>query len=314
VAAFWISIACLSLAQGAVVALPRAWPRETDHAASRSPALLRRLQRLRSGRWALIPPASVVAFVFGAGAAQHASAQALTYLALCAVPPLAALALGWLAHGARPARALLVPPLFALAWLDRGGLAGEAAAFVLTALSCVALGTLLAAVTPPRWLAFGILGMAAADTALVVADLLQRPNNVLNAAHPVAGLPRLQSAAFGSAVMGYGDLFVAALLGGLLASTCARSLQLRAALLAGAIALCFDLLFFAVEELPATVPIALTLLLLSGARQRQGAAWLQRRAPAAPVQARRRAPPDAAPARSPRGSPEHRRGQRPAVP
>ena len=33
-----------------------------------------------------------------------------------------------------------------------------------------------------------------ADTALVVSDLLQRPNNALNAAHPVAGLPRLQSA------------------------------------------------------------------------------------------------------------------------
>jgi hypothetical protein len=313
VAPFWISIAVLSLAQGAVVALPRAWPREADRR-SRSRVGPRGLERLRSGRWALIPPASVVAFVFGARAAEHASAQALTYLALCAVPPLAALALGWLAHGARPARALLVAPLFALAWLDRGGLAGEAAAVVLTALSCVALGTLLAAVTPPRWLAFGILGMALADTALVIADLLQRPNNVLNAAHPAAGLPRLQSAVFGSAVMGYGDLFVAALLGGLLASTCARSLQLRAAVLAAAIALCFDLLFLAVDELPATVPIALTLLALSGARRRQGAAWLDPRRPAAAAQARRRALPDGDPPRSPRDSPEHRRGQRPAVP
>ena len=44
---------------------------------------------------------------------------------------------------------------------------------------------------------------------LVVSEELQRPNNALNAAHPAAGLPRLQSAVFGSAAMGYGDLFVA---------------------------------------------------------------------------------------------------------
>ncbi len=110
---------------------------------------LPRLARLRGRRWAVVPPLSVIGFVFVARAAEHASAQGLTYLALCAVPLLAALALGWLARGARPARALLVVPLFALAWADRGGLAGEGAALVLSALSCVALGVLLAAVTPP---------------------------------------------------------------------------------------------------------------------------------------------------------------------
>ena len=90
---------------------------------------------------------------------------------------------------------------------------------------------LLAAVTPPRWLAAGIVAMAVADTTLVVSDLLQRPNNALNAAHPAAGLPQLQNAVLGSAVMGYGDLFIAGVLGGLLASTIGRPLQLRAAAL-----------------------------------------------------------------------------------
>ncbi len=123
----------------------------------------------------------------------------------------------------------------------------------------MALGVLLAAVTPPRWLAAGIVAMALADTALVVSDLLQRPNNALNAAHPAAGLPRLQSAVFGSAVMGYGDLFIAGALGGLLAATVGRSAQLRAAALTAILALGFDLLFFAVDELPATVPVALAL-------------------------------------------------------
>jgi hypothetical protein len=259
---FSISIALLSLLQGAVVAAPRAW----------DPG---RLARLRSRRWALVPPASVIGFVVVASVAGRTSADGLTYLALVAVPPLAALALGWLAWDAsppRPWRALLITPaLFALAWADRGGLAGEAAACCLSALSCVALGALLAAVTPASWLAAGILAMAIADTALVVSDLLQKPNNALNAARPAAGLPRLQYAAFGSASMGYGDLFLAGVLGALLATAMGRAWQLRGAALTASMALCFDLLFFFVNELPATVPVALTLLVVAAAAPRSRA-------------------------------------------
>lgn len=257
---FWISISLLSLAQGGLVALPGVL--------SWGPAA-----HLRSRRWAVIPPLSVIAFVFGARAAESASAQGLTYLALVAVPVLAALALGWLVWRARPgdrrgaARALAVVPLFALAWLDRGGLAGEAAALCLSGLSCVALGVLLASVTPPRWLAAGIVAMAVADTTLVVSDLLQRPNNALNAAHPAANLPQLQNAVLGSAVMGYGDLFIAGVLGGLLASTVGRRLQLRAAASTAILALAFDLLFFLVDELPATVPVALALIVVLVSRR-----------------------------------------------
>jgi hypothetical protein len=254
---FAISIAVLSLVQGAIVAVPRAWDAG-------------RLARLRGRRWAAIPPLSVVAFVLIAREAERASADGLTYLALVAVPVLAALALGWLGWYADPPRprwALLVVPLFALAWADRGGAAGEAAALGLSALSCAALGALLAAVTPPRWLAGGIVAMALADTALVVSNLLQRPNNALNAAHPAAGLPRLQTAVFGTAVMGYGDLFVAGVLGGLLATALGRRWQLRGAALVALLALGSDLLFFFVDELPATVPVAITLLVLLVARR-----------------------------------------------
>jgi hypothetical protein len=267
---FWVSIGLLSLAQGALVALPR------------PPAALG-LVRLRGRRWALIPPLSVLGFVLVAGVAQHASTQGLTYLALCAVPLLAALALGWLTPGARPARALLVPALFAIAWVDRGGLAGEGAAVLLSALSCVALGVLLALVTPARWLAAGILAMAIADIALVVSDELQRPNSALNAAHPAAGLPRLQSAAFGSAVIGYGDLFIAGTLGALLAVAVGRSWQLRAAVWGALLALAFDLLFLLVDELPATVPVALTLIVVMLARRRRPVLPGRAPAPAASV-------------------------------
>lgn len=231
--------------------------------------------RLRGRRWALVPPASVVVFVLVAREAEQASADALTYLALVAVPLLAALALASLAHGARPLAALVAPLLFALAWADRGGLAGEGAALVLSGLSCVALGSLLAAVTPAAWLAGGIVTMALADTALVVSDLLQRPNNALNAAHPAAGLPQLQSAVFGSAVMGYGDLFIAGVLGGLLAGVWGGAWQGRGALVTVLLALCFDLLFFLVDELPATVPVALALVLVALTRRRRSS----RRAP-----------------------------------
>jgi hypothetical protein len=265
---FWLSIGLLSLAQGSIVALARV---------PQVPAL----NGLRDRRWAAIPPLSVIGFVLIATLAEHASAQGLTYLALCAVPILAALALGWLTPGAHPVRVLLVPALFALAWADRGGLAGEAAALALSALSCVALGALIAIVTPPRWLAGGIVAMAIADAALVIGDLLQHPNDALNAAQPAGGLPRLQSAALGSAVMGYGDLFIAAALGGLLAIAAGRPVQSKLAVLSAAFALCFDLLFFFVDELPATVPVALTLIVALAARRRRSARALRAPAPAA---------------------------------
>ncbi|HSZ04661.1 MAG TPA: hypothetical protein VK778_05595 [Solirubrobacteraceae bacterium] len=278
---FWTSISLLSLAQGALVALP---------VRLRTPWLAAR----RGRRWAVIPPLSVIAFVFIAREAERASAQGLTYLALVAVPLLAALALGWLVWGARPLWAPLVVPLFALAWADRTGLAGEAAALALSGLSCVALGVLLAAVTPPRWLAAGIVLMAVADTALVVSDLLQRPNNALNAARPVAGLPQLQSEVLGSAVMGYGDIFIACVLGGLFAATLGRSMQLRAAALTAILALAFDLLFFLVDELPATVPVASALIVIVLTRRLESSPG--RQAPAARQARAEEARPPRAPA------------------
>jgi hypothetical protein len=256
---FWLSIACLSVFQGALVALPGVLD---------APALA----RLRGGGWAAILPVSVGGFVLIARGAEQASAEGLTYLALVAVPLLAALAFALLSRGARPWLALLAPALFALAWADRGGLAGNGAATVLSGLSCVSLGVLLAAITPRRWLALGIVAMAIVDTSLVVSDLLQSPNDALNAAAPAAGLPRLQSAGFGSAVMGYGDLFVAAVLGGLLAADRRPGRQWSGAALTAILALAFDLLFYAVDELPATVPVALALVVLELRRQRRSAA------------------------------------------
>lgn len=240
---FWISIGALSLVQAALVAAPRAPIPEL-------------FERLHSRWWALVLPLSIVVVV-AVIALESASARFLTYLALVAVPPLAAAALGWLMRGGRPPWALAALPLFILAWAAEGSLAGETAALALSALACVSLGWLLACGVPPRWLKLGIYLMAIVDAWLIASDLLQGPNAVLNAAAPVADLPRLQFASFGSAVMGFGDLFIAAVLGALLASD--RRLQLRGAALTAVICVSFDFLFFAIDQLPATVPIALTL-------------------------------------------------------
>jgi hypothetical protein len=254
---FAISISILGLLQAALVALPRPW---------HSPWL----DRFRSPWWALVPALSIV-FVIGVVALEGESATALSWLALVAVPPFAALALACLVRGGRPAWALAVVPLFALAWASPGSLAGETAATVLTALGCIGLGWLLVAVAPAVWLKLGIYAMAAVDTWFVATELLQGPNAVLTAAAP-AGLPRLQAVHFGEALMGFGDLFAAATLGCLLAVAAdgpesrhigdfqARR-QLHAALLVAVLSLAFDLLFFAVDTLPATVPVALALAL-----------------------------------------------------
>jgi hypothetical protein len=259
---FAVSISILGLVQAALVALPapRSRPGWID--------------RLSSPWWALVPALSI-AVVIGAIEISPSSADALTYVALVAVPPLAAYALGALVRGSRPAWALAAVALFALAWASPHSLAGEAAAMALSGLACVTLGWLLVCGVPARWLRLGVYAMAVIDTVYVSADLLQGPNAVLNAAAPAASLPRLQAVHFGSALMGFGDLFVAALVGCLFAAeglagnadrVAANRRQLSAAALVAVLALAFDLLFFAVDELPSTVPVAVALALIQWQR------------------------------------------------
>jgi hypothetical protein len=272
--AFIPSDAGLLALQAAVVAAPRPVARPGW------------MERFRGRGWAIVPIGSIVVVVF---AIRYVSdtATALTDLALVAVPLLAAAALGWAMRGSRPPFALLAIPLFLLAWLDKSSLIGEGAGALLSALSCVTLGVLLAAVTPPAWLKAGIVLMAAADTWLVLTDILQAPNATLVAAQPPVGLPQLQSELFGTVSMGYGDMFVAALLGAVFAARWRR--QWQAALLTFAIAGLFDLLFFFLSELPATVPVALALISME-AWERLSAANRRRRpsmrADAIPRQAR----------------------------
>ena len=270
---FAVSISILGLVQAALVALP-------------APRSFPWLDGLLSRWWALVPALSIVVVV-AVIELDSGSATALAYLALATVPPLAAYALGALIHGSTALTSpffahratkgevsgwvlpvMVAAALFALAWAARGSLAGETAAMVLSGLACIALGWLLVSIVPALWLRLGIYAMAALDTWFVASDLLQGPNAVLSTASPAGDLPRLQAVHFGSAQMGFGDLFIAALVGCLLVRT--RSRQLRAAALVAVLALAFDLLFFAVDELPATVPVAVALALVTSRSSTKG--------------------------------------------
>jgi hypothetical protein len=247
---FVLANSVLIVTQAALVALPAA-------------GIPARLARFGGSWWSLVLPLSI-AVVVAVIAQEPGAANWLTWLALIAIPPLAAASLGWAAHGARPALALLVVPLLVLAFADTGGLAGDACAAALTALSCVTLGRLLAGAAPGLALKAAIVAMAAIDAILVFGNELQAPSAVLNAAVPLEGLPRLQYLDLHHASMGYGDVFVAAVLGGVLAAE--RRAQLPVALLVLAISIAWDALFFAVDTVPATVPVALALLCAEAAR------------------------------------------------
>jgi hypothetical protein len=216
------------------------------------------LERLKGRGWALILPLSV-AVVVGAIELVPAVADGLTWVALVLVPIGAALALGWAMHGARPWLGLLAVPLLAFAWAQVGTLAGDAAAALLTALSAVTVGRLLAGGVPLVWLKAGIVAMAIVDSILVFGNELQAPNAVLNAAVALPGAPQLQYVDIHYASLGYGDVFVAGVLGGVLAAE--RRRQWPVAVLTFVLSGLWDLLFFHFDTLPATVPVAGALII-----------------------------------------------------
>jgi hypothetical protein len=104
-----------------------------------------------------------------------------------------------------------------------------------------------------------VIVMAIVDSILVFSNQLQGPNAVLVAASPGHGLPQLQSLAFGTAGLGYGDVFAAAVVGAILAAE--RSHQVAAAIGVVAVTLVWDQLFLVYDVLPATVPPAIVLLI-----------------------------------------------------
>jgi hypothetical protein len=213
---------------------------------------------LRHPAFAFVPLASLIGVAFGLRL-WPAAAGVLATSALVLVPLLA------LAAAARigPLAVVLTLGMLVATVRDGNALLGQLGALWLVGASCMLLGALLVEVTPARWLGAGIVAMALADLVLVPSGLLEPANNALNSAGAVEGLPQLQRVQLGPLTMGYGDLFLPAVVGALLSSR-VRSRRWVAALTFG-FALAAGGLFLVADELPATVPVALALVVVEGA-------------------------------------------------
>ena len=198
-----------------------------------------------------VPAAALVAGVVIAQAA--GGADFLTALAAVATPLLAAGA-GWARGWPLPwLPALVVPPLYAVAWLWPDALAADAAGVALIAGACLAITGLVAGVAPPSWLTAGLVLLVALDVVFVWGDRQVEPamNALQAAAPPTIGrpLPELQQVDFGSATMGWLDFAAPALRGVLVARRGA------AALATGVAAGLWGLLLFATSPIAATPPV-----------------------------------------------------------
>jgi hypothetical protein len=238
----------VALLQGALVMLPRA-------------ASLPRLALLRSPRWALVLPGSIIFGTFGL-LLLPPLAFGVVFLAAVTTPLLALIAVLCVARAR-----LLVLPVAALA----AGLAtlavgagGHDGTSLITAFACLTVGTALYRLIPGRWLLIGVLAMAAVDVTLLAAGIGYHQTALLAAAMNSFPGPRFTGARIGAIAIGYPDLVLVALLG---ASVAGTRYQVRAALLVIALAIGLDSMLTRGVLLPATVPSALALILVSWRRR-----------------------------------------------
>jgi hypothetical protein len=151
-----------------------------------------------------------------------------------------------------------------------GGWPGQLAARSVTALGCLTLGVGIVRLTPAPWLTFGVLGMCAVDVVLLASGVGQPTAALLSGTTAGGGLPTFHHAQLGTITVDYPDLVLAAVLGGILAG---RPAQPRAAVLVATLAGAYAGLLAVAPVLPATVPLALGLILLERgtvARRRSG--------------------------------------------
>ncbi len=246
-----------SMLEGALVVLPRARP---------FPALT----RLRAPAWAVLLPVSIIVGTFGLLIAPGLASP--TVLAAAITTPLLAVIAVLLVVRAR----ILMLPLAALA----GGLAvwatgqgGHVGTGVVTALACLTLGAALQRLIPGRWLLAGVVAMSVVDATLLLAGPGYHETAVLAAAQTNFHGPRFTGARIGGTTIGYPDLFLAALLG---ASLAGQRAQAWAAGVLVVLAVAYDSMLTPGLLLPATVPIALTLVVIGLVRQRRRRARVNR--------------------------------------
>jgi hypothetical protein len=225
---------------------------------------------LRRPGLALIPTAVIVVIVAVLVLVPSAAVELAT-LAGVGVPLLALASPLSTPRRARPWVAALAVVALPLAFvLSDGSRGAQIARAVLIVLACSPLAWLAAACAPALAVELGIVVTAIVDTALVIGQQIGPASNTLHQAAPAVGLPRFQDVTFGPVLMGFGDVFLAALLGAVLAAR-ARP-RLVPALVLWVLATVFGIGLLQVVDIePATVPVAVTLLLTM--------LWARRQAP-----------------------------------
>jgi hypothetical protein len=208
--------------------------------------------RGRRGLAGAVLPAAALGVAVAIARAVAGGPHALALLGALATPVLAA---------AGRVRLLPAAALWACAWLADGLLA-QTASVALIALAAVTVAQLVARVAPDWSIASGLVVLAVVDVVLVWGTPQVQPaTNALHAARLPGGVPRLQDATFGDAMMGWLDLLAPALLAMVVRA------RLRAALATGIAAGLWGLLLFFTSTVPATVPV---LPALAFARARRG--------------------------------------------
>ena len=121
----------------------------------------------------------------------------------------------------------------------------------------------MARLTPTRWLYLGVLSMVAVDVLLLALGVGQPAAALLREALGSGVQPAFDHAQLGDFSVDYPDLVLAAVVGAVVAD---RALQQSAALLVTISAAAYGALFAFAEMLPATVPLALVLVLVEWGR------------------------------------------------
>jgi hypothetical protein len=238
----------LCIAQGVLVMIPAVGRDST----TRRGALL----GLVGPALAMVVGVGLVALFGGAGA------SILTWLGTIATPVLAGF-LGWIARWRWPAAtAVASAGLYVVAWRT-GGRSSEIAAMLLIGAACLTIAGFVGPITPPRYLALGIVGLIAVDcwlvfrTPLVLDTTVALHHATLPPVSVTGGqappLPGLQQIELGNSFMGWLDFLTPALLGAVIGR------HARARVVGGVTvaisAMLFGLLLISVtDKLPATVP------------------------------------------------------------
>ncbi len=235
--------------------------------------------RLVRRAWLGLIPLAAIGGIAMLLAERPSLAQQATDLAAIATP--IAFAGGLFAFRIR-ALALLAPVLYVIAWKGDGRPA-QIATDALIAGAAVTLAWLTGTVAPRGGLIVGILAASVVDVyQVVVSEQVQVASRALSAAQPVSDLPRLQELVWGTASMGWGDAYLAGLLGVVLAGSVLRT-RLVAAGAVFVLGVAFGFLFHVLDTLPATVPVAAALLIALALdatvpeTQEGRSSWLRRR-------------------------------------